>query len=64
MFKDADQLQVVALSRMMQVGIRIVYLDQSVGTEANVIDFGEADWNPQIHLLYRPGHYDVIFPVS
>jgi ubiquitin thioesterase protein OTUB1 len=61
MFKDADQLQIVALSRILNVAIRIVYLDQSTGAEANVIDFGDSS-KPQVHLLYRPGHYDLIFP--
>ncbi|KAF2720344.1 cysteine proteinase [Polychaeton citri CBS 116435] len=47
------------------IGLEVSYLDQSVGTEVNVHSF-ERDGSgvPTIHvvrLLYRPGHYDILY---
>lgn len=60
----------------VQIPVRVVYLDSSGaaavgvgagnGLEASTHDFvpeacprGAA---PRVHLLYRPGHYDVLYP--
>jgi ubiquitin thioesterase protein OTUB1 len=59
-YVDADQLQIVALTESFKVGTRIVYLDGSTG-ELNHHDFPEG-LEPEIHLLYRPGHYDILYP--
>jgi len=56
---DADQVQCIALQQFLGVPLRIYYLDQSAGS-INHFDFGDSD--PVVHLLYRPGHYDVIYP--
>ena len=61
-----------------QVPIRVVYLDQSLGAAmagvaqaegaaVNHHDFvpeamGSANAHPRVHLLYRPGHYDILYP--
>ena len=59
----------------MQVPIRVVYLDRSQG--ALLASPGEADMAalnhhdfipdactgavPRVHVLYRPGHYDILY---
>lgn len=58
--KEADQVQINALSAALEVGIRIAYLDRSevVGTEdggvINWVEFGEAGEEERpLTLLYR-----------
>ncbi|KAF8470219.1 peptidase C65 Otubain-domain-containing protein [Kalaharituber pfeilii] len=42
--------------------VEISYLDRSAGTEVNVHHFsGENTYGPTLRLLYRPGHYDIIY---
>ncbi len=60
MFRECDQLQVVALARAIDVPIKIVYLDRSKGTPTIHV-FGNIDSNPFVAMLYRPGHYDLIY---
>ena len=63
-----------------QVPIRVVYLDRSLapggggggdsadGATAAVHDFVPegcpAPAVPRVHLLYRPGHYDLAYPLA
>jgi ubiquitin thioesterase protein OTUB1 len=62
---DADQVQVMALTRGWRVGVRIAYLDASPGDACQVLAFpegGSADeYPPIVSLLYRPGHYDIAY---
>lgn len=66
---EADHLQILALSSYFGVPVRVVYLDQSEGDTANEHCFtgGEDAMNaavfPPVCLLYRPGHYDLIYPL-
>jgi len=69
--KEADQVMIQALARALKQGIRICYLDGSSVEEdggANFVDFevaeGEGVGEDPLMLLYRPGHYDVLAPVS
>ena len=45
----------------MNVIVRIVYLDRSVKDDISTHDFPEDSSAPNIHLLYRPGHYDLLY---
>ncbi|KAI5477452.1 syntaxin [Pseudohyphozyma bogoriensis] len=69
--KEADHLQITALTRALGVHTRIAYLDQSspaakfgggVGEAGTEVDFHEFEEEEQEKLanvlLYRPGHYD------
>jgi ubiquitin thioesterase protein OTUB1 len=52
------------LLKPIGVAVEIVYLDRSVGTEANVHYLKPEVPNAArstIHLLYRPGHYDILY---
>lgn len=65
--KDADHLQITALSAQLQVPVCVVYLDQSAGEEVSEHMFAapppsESGAAPvSVRLLYRPGHYDLIY---
>lgn len=70
--KEADQVMIQALARCLRQGIKICYLDGSASTEqgggASFVDFemaeGEGVGEDPLMLLYRPGHYDVLAPLS
>lgn len=66
--KEADNIQITALTRALGVHIRIAYLDQSGPSggfgEENEVDFHEFEPESPLKLnsalLYRPGHYDLL----
>ena len=61
MFKECDEIQVVACTRAFGIPVKVVYLDRSDG-DLNIHTFGESDDSPSVYMLYRPGHYDLIYP--
>ena len=75
MGEESDHVHLVALSDALGVPIRVVYLDRSMGalvshTEGDEVKVDTHDFipescapgtQPRIHLLYRPGHYDVLY---
>lgn len=64
MYKESDHIHVVAITSALQVCTRIIYMDRGSSTDAvNAHDFNKLDSStePKIHLLYRPGHYDVVY---
>lgn len=71
--EESDNLHIVALTDALQVPVCVVHLDRSgTGTaggadsdiEVNKHEFipeGLADSKPRVHVLYRPGHYDILY---
>ncbi|PBK92611.1 cysteine proteinase [Armillaria gallica] len=61
--KEADHVQMTALSRALQLNVNVAYLD---GRNSNgLVDFVEFRSAPDaketpLTLLYRPGHYDIL----
>lgn len=76
MGEESDHVHITALSDALGVPIRVVYLDRSScdngSVSVNHHDFtpvagnnssgGSEAVNPFITLLYRPGHYDILYP--
>lgn len=63
MGKEADHVQIAALSRALRVRIQIAYLDgRSSDGKVEFVEFNhEPDSSGEpLLLLYRPGHYDII----
>lgn len=61
MYRESDHMHAIALGSALRVGIRVVYLDRGgASTNPPTHDFPE-DCQPTVHLLYRPGHYDVLY---
>lgn len=62
-------LLIDALIKPLNFAVEIVYLDRSQGSQANSHVYQSEDANrvpidpsgPMIHLLYRPGHYDILY---
>lgn len=64
MGEESDHIHIIALSDALQVPIRVVYLDGNQ-TSVNHHDFfpeGTQSTEPFVVLLYRPGHYDILYP--
>ncbi|KAF3768548.1 cysteine proteinase, partial [Cryphonectria parasitica EP155] len=65
--REIEELGIVLLVEVLlrPIGfvLQIAYLDRSAGTEVNTHRFPESgdDGGPFIHLLYRPGHYDILY---
>ncbi|XP_006659639.3 OVARIAN TUMOR DOMAIN-containing deubiquitinating enzyme 1-like [Oryza brachyantha] len=75
MGEESDHVHIIALSDALGVPIRVMYLDRSscdAGNisvnhhdfipEANSSEGAAAAEKPYITLLYRPGHYDILYP--
>lgn len=66
MGKECDQPQIAALTEALQVGVKIEYLDGSAGPGEDLQSYvcsPSTEHEPiSITLLYRPGHYDVLYP--
>lgn len=60
MYIEADHIHVSALTAALGVSVGVVYMDRGDALEVNEHVFPEGS-NPQIHLLYRPGHYDILY---
>ncbi|XP_071507559.1 ubiquitin thioesterase OTUB1-like [Diadema antillarum] len=60
MAKESDHIHIIALTTALSVGIRVAYLDRGEGGKVNCHDFPEG-CTPQLTLLYRPGHYDILY---
>ena len=78
MVEESDHMHITALSDALGIPIRVVYLDRSScdtgGVSVNHHDFMPVAGDlpnascssekniPFITLLYRPGHYDILYP--
>nr|CAG4649548.1 EOG090X0AE1 [Scapholeberis mucronata]SVE93777.1 EOG090X0AE1 [Scapholeberis mucronata] len=61
MYRESDHMHAIALGSCLKVGIRVVYLDRGeASTRPPEHDFPE-DCAPSVYLLYRPGHYDILY---
>lgn len=66
MYKESDHIHIIALSSALNVGVRVKYMDRGEASEVMAHDFPEdvasSTANIDVHLLYRPGHYDILYP--
>lgn len=69
---EADQIQIISLFNLFEIPIRIYYLDNNPNEVPIVLSLPELDKNGVdeikksqsvylIQLLYRPGHYDILY---
>lgn len=54
---------VAALCTALNVGVRVEYMDrgEAEGGQVTAHDFPDG-LKPKVYLLYRPGHYDILYP--
>ena len=64
MGKECEQVQVLALAEAFGVQVKIEYLDgrDLLDGELSNHVFGPDTASTRLTFLYRPGHYDVIYP--
>lgn len=67
--RDADVLHLMAACNIFNGAVKIViaYLDASPGTSMQLVTMPETGTTADcatVHLLYRPGHYDIAYPTS
>lgn len=61
---ESDQIDIIAMTRIMPCQLEIVYLTASHSLDNMVMTFGEQSDSSVvdgISLLYRPGHYDILY---
>ncbi|XP_062132496.1 ubiquitin thioesterase otubain-like [Drosophila sulfurigaster albostrigata] len=61
MFKESDHIHIIALCAALGVGVRVEYLDRGEGGTVKTHDFPEG-CQPMVYLIYRPSHYDILYP--
>ncbi|XP_012940096.1 ubiquitin thioesterase OTUB1 [Aplysia californica] len=69
MGKESDHIHIVALARSVGVPVAVEYMDRE-GNKCNLLSFspgeggeGGQEAQPSLFLLYRPGHYDILYPL-
>jgi ubiquitin thioesterase protein OTUB1 len=60
MYRESDHIHIIALTNAISVPVSILYLDRTDQEKATPHNFPE-DSQPNIYILYRPGHYDIIY---
>ena len=60
MNKECDHIHITALTSAVGIPVRVEYMDRGEGGLVNHHDFPECS-KPAITLLYRPGHYDILY---
>jgi len=59
--KEADHVQISALSRVLQIRVSIAYLDgRNTDGKVDFVLFENETGVDPLQLLYRPGHYDIL----
>ena len=61
MYKESDHIHIIAMSTALGTGVSVRYMDRGAGTDVTAHNFPEGS-TPAVHLLYRPGHYDILYP--
>lgn len=62
MDRESDHIHIIAITTALNLCIRVAYVDRANSDEIIYHDFPECS-QPQLHLLYRPGHYDILYPI-
>lgn len=54
---------IIALCTALKVGVRVEYMDrgEAEGGQVTAHEFPDG-LKPKVYLLYRPGHYDILYP--
>ncbi|XP_060531446.1 ubiquitin thioesterase otubain-like [Cylas formicarius] len=61
MYKESDHIHIMAACSALNTGVRVIYMDRGTSNTCIQHDLPEG-CVPTVHLLYRPGHYDILYP--
>jgi len=60
---ESDHIHIIALTQHINTTVQVEYMDRGGDeTKVNSHSFPDDGSTPRIYLLYRPGHYDVLYP--
>ncbi|KAF9048051.1 cysteine proteinase [Hymenopellis radicata] len=65
--KEADHVQMTALSRALEINVNVAYLDgRNPNGQVDFVEFRNPpdSMDTPITLLYRPGHYDILLKIE
>ncbi|XP_076463742.1 ubiquitin thioesterase OTUB1-like [Babylonia areolata] len=60
MGKESDHIHIIALSSVLGTAVLVEYMDRGGDTSCNQVVVPEGG-RPAVRLLYRPGHYDILY---
>lgn len=60
MYRESDHIHIIALTNAINTPVSIIYLDRTDQKTTVTHNFPE-DSEPKLYILYRPGHYDIIY---
>lgn len=60
MYKESDHIHIMAACAALETGVRVVYMDRG-SSKSNIEHDLPEGTTPSVHLLYRPGHYDILY---
>jgi len=60
MYKESDHIHIIAACQAIDTGVRVIYMDRGASNKVTEHDLPEGT-TPLVHLLYRPGHYDILY---
>lgn len=61
MYKESDHIHIIAICNALQIGVRVEYMDRGDNDKVIAHDFPDS-LKPTVFLLYRPNHYDILYP--
>ena len=61
MGKESDHIHIIGMAAATQVPVRVEYMDRGEGGTVTSHDFPEDGSTPKLFLLYKPGHYDILY---
>ncbi|KAF9404393.1 hypothetical protein BGZ94_004212 [Podila epigama] len=66
MGRESEEMMVIALTKALHVSIEVAYLSGNDSDEVNFLPFlpDTQPYMPPLVLLYRPGHYDILYRKS
>lgn len=64
MGRDAETLALDALPHQLGIGVRMWILDRRDGVDLVSLDTPGPEGEINVHVLFKPGHYDLLYPVE
>lgn len=62
MGQECEQVQVLCLAEALGLQVVVVYLDGHELVDGKVTEHVFGSGPPRLEVLYRPGHYDILYP--
>ncbi|KAF9162862.1 hypothetical protein DFQ26_003147 [Actinomortierella ambigua] len=66
MGRESEEMMLIAMSKALHISVEVAYLSANDSEEVNFLPFlpDNPVYMPPLVLLYRPGHYDILYRKS